>query len=136
MYDSPFGAVSKGAAKKAASLVALAVGLLIAVGGLVVYLMVNQSTDSSDVYEERTTETKSESIEKDSDFEYKTNYEKGLYFYDLGRYEKAEKYFKRVKNTDDDYDDAQYRLKEIESIMKIEDLNDGSARQKKLESPN
>ena len=135
-YDSPFGAVSSGTAKKAASVVAVAVGLLVAIFGVVVFLLVNQSTDSSDEYEDRTTETKSESIENDSDFEYKTNYEKGLYFYDLGRYKKAEKYFNRVKETDDDYEDAQRRLKEIESMMEIEEMNNGSARQKKLESPN
>jgi len=135
-YNSPFGAVSSGATKKAASVIAVAVGLFIAIFGVVVFLLVSQSTDSSVDYEERTTETKSESIEKDSDFEYKTNYEKGLYFYDLGRYKKAEKYFERVKETDDDYEDAQRRLKEIESMMKIEDMEDGSARQKKPESSN
>ena len=134
-YNSPFGAVSSGAAKKAASAIVFAIAIFIAIFGVVVFLLVNQSTDSSDEYEERTTETQSESIEEDSDFEYKTNYEKGLYFYDLERYKKAEKYFKRVKDTDSDYDDAMQKLKEIKS-MDREDMEDGSARQKKLESPN
>jgi len=133
-YNSPFGAVSSGATKKAASVIAVAVGLFIVIFGVVVFLLVNQSTDSSDEYEDA--EVQSESIEDESDFEYKSNYEKGLYFYDLGRYKKAEKYFKRVKETDDDYDDAIRRLKEIESMMKIEDMEDGSARQKKPESSN
>ena len=89
-YDSPFGAISSGTAKKAASAVVFAVAIFIAILGIVVFLLVNQSShDSSDQYEEKITtedaEVEAESIDE-SDFEYKTNYEKGLYFYDLHPY--------------------------------------------------
>jgi tetratricopeptide (TPR) repeat protein len=133
-YDSPFGAIGSGTAKKAASAIVFAIAIFIAILGVVVFLLVNQSTDSSDEYKERTTETQSESIEDESDFEYKTNYEKGLYFYNLEKYNKAEKYFKRVKGTDSDYKDALRKIKEIKSIER-ENMDDGSARQKKLERP-
>jgi len=134
-FYSSFGSIGSGAAKKAASAIVFAVAIFIAIFGVVVFLLVNQSSqDSSDEYEEKTTETQSESIEDEADFEYKTNYEKGLYFYKLEKYKKAEKYFKRVKDTDPDYKDALRKIKEIKSIER-ENMDDGSARQKKLERP-
>ena len=135
-FYSSFGSIGSGATKKAASAIVFAVAIFIAIFGVVVFLLVNQSSqDSSDEYEEKTTDVQSESIEGESDFEYKTNYEKGLYFYNLKKYKKAEKYFKRVEETDTDYEDASRKLKQIKSIEDREDMEDGNARQQKLESP-
>ena len=74
-YSSPFGAVGSGTAKKAATAIVL-VGALLVVGiGAAVFYLTLDSTHENKVVQEETIPA-----EKKPDFDYKTNYEKGLYF--------------------------------------------------------
>lgn len=133
-YSSPFGAVSGGAAKKVASVAVLAGALLVVgIGATVFFISMDSTSDKKvEVVQEEST-----SVEKDSDFDYKTNYEKGLYFYERENYKSAKKYFKRVGESDSEYKKAQKYLEKIKMIERKNNMgDDGNAKQRKLEKPN
>jgi len=134
-YNSPFGAVGSGNTKKAAPVLVLAGALLVAGIGAAVLFLTMDSTQDSKVVQEETIPA-----ERESDFDYKTNYEKGLYFYKRKEYKSAEKYFRRVEESDSDFKRAQKYLEKIKMIdrknnMDDKGYNDGSAKQQKLENP-
>lgn len=131
-YSSPFGAVSSGGAKKAVTAMALAGAILVVGIVAAVFFIAQDSTQDNKVVQEKST-----SVEKDSDFDYKTNYEKGLYFYERENYKSAKKYFKRVGESDSEYKKAQKYLEKIKMIERKNNMeDDGNAKQRKLDKPN
>jgi len=134
-YHSPFGAVSSGTTKKAAPVLVLVGALLVAGIGAAVFYLTMDSTHDSKVVQEETIPA-----ERESDFDYKTNYEKGLYFYKREEYKSAEKYFRRVEESDSDFKRTQKYLEKIKMIERKNNMddkgyNDGSAKQQKLKNP-
>jgi len=134
-YNSPFGAAGSGTAKKAASVLVLVGALLVAGIGAAVFFITMDSTQDSKVVQEETIPA-----ERESDFDYKTNYEKGLYLYKREEYKSAEKYFRRVEESDSDFKKAQKYLEKIKMIERKNNMddkgyNDGNAKRQKLENP-
>jgi hypothetical protein len=134
-YSSPFGAVSSGSAKKAVSAIALAGALLVVGIGAAVFYLTMDSTNENKVVQEKST-----SVEQDSDFVYKTNFEKGMYFYERENYKSAKKYFMRIEESDSDFKRSQkylekIKMKEKKNNMDDKGSDDGSAKQQKLENP-
>ena len=127
-FYSPFGSIAPG--KSASRLILLIAVLLVAVAGAAVafFLSMDPGNDSSE--EQKRIEDVKEKIQKDVDnkkiskdttsFRRKTlsNYEKGLESYKLEDYTGAERYFKRVPESDENYNDAQEKLEEIKELKK------------------
>ncbi len=135
-YSSPFGAVSSGAAKKAVSAMILAVALLAVGIGAVVFFLTQYSTQDS-TQDSKVVQEETIPAEEKPDFEYKTNYERGIYFYERENYKSAKKYFKRVEESDSEYKEAQKYLKKIKMIERKNNMKDDrNAKQRKLNKPN
>jgi len=126
-FYGPFSGLVPG--KKAASrITVLSAMILVAVIGAAVAFFVALETDSSK--EQKQIENADEKIQG-NEFEKinandtvsgkrKTlsNYEKGIEYYNLEDYSGAERYFRRVPKSDENYDDAQEKLEEIKEIKK------------------
>lgn len=129
-FYSPFMRVSAGSKSSAPKLIFLmAVMLVVGIAGAVAFFL-NVENDSDTTEDEKRIEDVKEKNQRDAD-EKKiikdtaqsrrktlTDYEKGVEFYKLGDYSGAERYFKRVPESDKNYDDAQEKLKEIQELEK------------------
>ena len=138
-YNSPFGAVGSGTAKKAVSVLGLA-GALLVVGIVAAVFFLTMDSTQDSTQDSKVVQEETIPAERESDFDYKTNYEKGLYFYKREEYKSAEKYFRRVEESDSDFKRAQKYLEKIKMIERKNNMddkgyNDGSAKQQKLENP-
>jgi tetratricopeptide (TPR) repeat protein len=129
-FYSPFMRVSAGSKSSAPRAVFMA-AILLAVGiaGAVAFFLTAEN-DSDNTQDEKRIEDVKEKNQRDAD-EKKiikdtvsskrktlTDYEKGVEFYKLGDYTGAERYFKRVPESDKNYDNAQEKLKEIQELDK------------------
>jgi uncharacterized protein HemX len=73
---------------------------------------VEKNTQKNDEFEKINADTSSENVKIQSD------YQKGLKFFNQKDYDIAEKYFRKVGKTDENYRDAQKKIEEIENIKK------------------
>jgi tetratricopeptide (TPR) repeat protein len=132
-YIAPFYGnvfMPSGGRKGGRPAVALFAGMLaVFIMGIVIFFLVNQKTHINKVYEGKDIEENIEDDDEDGDINIKTdpvkildtlssikelgNYEKGLMYYNLGDFDKAEKYLEKVPENDILYKDAREKIKEI-----------------------
>lgn len=130
-FYSPFGRMTPGSKPRGKAALSLVIaGLLVIMAlGFSVFLIL-QRPDDTDVTPGRKTEEPKENIRKNSEKQVKpsgekqdsenkqSDYKKGLKFYKQKDYDAAERYFNKVSEDDDNYDDAQNKLKEIKKLRK------------------
>jgi len=133
-FYSPFGSMTPGSKPRNKAALSLVIaGLLVILAlGLSIFLIL-EKPDDIDVTPGKKTEEPEENVRRNSEKQEKpsgdkennvnkqSDYEKGLEFYRQKDYDAAERYFNKVTEDDDNYDDAQKRL---EKIKKLRDENE------------
>ena len=92
--------------------------------GFSVFLILQRPDDTDVTPGKKYEEQEKPSGDKEGNKNKQSDYEKGLEFYRQKDYDAAERYFNKVTEDDDNYDNAQKRL---EKIKKLRDENNTSS---------
>lgn len=96
----------------------LAASIFVLIMGTILIFLVNISTHDIEINEDEETEIGTESdninlLNDETEFNELGDYEKGIIYYQLGKYDKAEKFLEKVPQNSPLYDDARLKLIEI-----------------------
>ena len=124
-FYSPFGRMTPGSKPRGkAALSLVIVGLLVMLAlGFSVFLILQRPDDTDVTPGKKYEEQEKPSGDKEGNKNKQSDYEKGLEFYRQKDYDAAERYFNKVNEDDDNYDDAQKRLEKIKKL-RDEDKSD------------
>jgi tetratricopeptide (TPR) repeat protein len=127
-FYGPFSGIVPGKNAAASKISVLVAAILVAVIGAAVAFFLAVETDNpkeqkqiEDVKDKskKNTDENGKSRDTDSNKRKKlSDYERGIEYYNLEDYSGAERYFRRVPKSDENYDDAQEKLEEIKEIRK------------------
>jgi tetratricopeptide (TPR) repeat protein len=130
-FYSPFMRIAPGGSSSAGTRIIFLVAAVLIAGiaaAVAFFISVESDTDLpkdkqriEDVKEKEQRDTEEKKITKDTVTNKRktlSDYEKGVEFYKLGDYTGAERYLKRVPESDKNYDDAQEKLNEIKELQK------------------
>jgi hypothetical protein len=144
-YSGPFsGAPLAGSTSQRKPAFFVVVGALftLLIGGLVLFINLEQFDDSGNEQKKQVEDTQEKARSKpderfrspDSKTETESsNYEKGLKFFKQKNYDSAERYFNRVTKDDDNYDDAQNKLEEIKKLREENSTGNEKERNRRVQ---
>ena len=122
-YSIPF--ISTGGKRAARPAIAVfAATMFVFIMGIVLFFMVNQKSIDEDInLDNEETENEIESdrvkmLDTISSLKDLGDYEKGIMYYQLGEYDKAEKFFEKVPENNVRYKDSKLKLNEIKRKKK------------------